>query len=71
MADALASSPSVERRKGSSPLLATGGNMFDRIRAWFCGWYLTLQIKYREPELYRYLQEPIDPEDFEEVTPYE
>jgi hypothetical protein len=52
-------------------LLATGGNMLDRIRAWFCGWYLTLQIKYREPELYRFLQEPIDPEDFEEVFPYE
>ena len=45
--------------------------MLGRIQAWFAGWYETLRIKYREPELYRYLQEPIDPDDFEEVHPYE
>ena len=45
--------------------------MFGRIQAWFTGWYLTLRIKYREPELYRYLQEPIEADDMEEVEPPE
>jgi hypothetical protein len=45
--------------------------MFRNIRAWFAGWYLTLHIKYREPELFRILTEPLDLDDFEEVEPPE
>lgn len=34
---------------------------------WIRGWYLTLYIKFFQPELYGYLTRPIDPADFVEV----
>lgn len=36
---------------------------------WLQAWYETLYIKFRQPELYRALTEPIDLADFGEVGP--
>lgn len=40
-----------------------------RFIIWVQAWYGTLYIKFRQPELYRALTEPIDPGDFGEVGP--
>jgi hypothetical protein len=45
--------------------------MLRRIWDGLTGWRETRTIKYRDPELYRYLveQQNIDPDDFAEVGP--
>jgi hypothetical protein len=45
--------------------------MWHRFRGWFYGWRETLIIKYRHPDLYRYLTGPFDLDDFGEVGPPE
>lgn len=35
---------------------------------WLVGWYVTLQIKYSDPDLYRALSQPLYIDDFEEVN---
>ena len=40
-----------------------------RLIAWLLSWTETLTIKYRYPELYAYLTQPVDPEDFVGVGP--
>ena len=43
--------------------------MLKRAYDWFRGWYATLAIKYRNPELYRELTKPLNGTDFGEVKP--
>lgn len=38
---------------------------------WVQGWYETLYIKYRQPELYKALTAPLDGKDYGEVRPPE
>jgi hypothetical protein len=56
---------------GFEPLAAhvKGVAMMTRSIAWLDSWRETLTIKYRYPELYRHLTEPLDPADFMEVGP--
>ena len=43
--------------------------MVKRLCDWIVGWQATLAIRFRHPELYRYLTQPHDPADFTEVGP--
>lgn len=51
---------------------STMTGMWRRFLGWFYGWRETLIIKYRHPELYRQMLEPVEfPGDFGEVRPPE
>lgn len=39
-----------------------------RISGWIWGWYTTLKIRFRNPELYRLLVSEFNPDDYVEVT---
>jgi hypothetical protein len=45
--------------------------MLRSARGWLAGWKETLIIRFRHPDLYRQLCEPLDMNDFGEVGPPE
>lgn len=45
--------------------------MLRNLRDWVHGWLVTLEIRFRTPELYRQLCSPMGDDDFIEVGPPE